>query len=573
MKKILCSFLIVGMIVGSFQSCEKSEFNDDQVQERALKSANTTKASYIVVLDDTELEQELSALDNYAERQSAVRAASARIMKRAAVTDGEIEQVYGKAIKGFSVMIPPGQLKKLENDPAVKYIEKDKLISLVKPASLKLMGDLDAQGQTTPYGISRVSGGATYGDDAGETKSVWIIDTGIDLDHPDLHVDASRGAYFTGRGTKSPDDDNGHGSHVAGTIAAINNGVGVIGVAAGATVIPVKVLDRNGSGSTSGVIAGIDHVAAYADPGDVANMSLGGGISTTLDDAVVNASNNGIYFSLAAGNESDDANNHSPARANGTYIYTISAMDANDNFASFSNYGNPPVDFCEPGVSILSTYKDGQYATASGTSMAAPHMAGILVWGLPVQDGTVNNDPDGNADPIGIVGGGETPNNAPTSSFTYSATDLTVTFSDASSDSDGTIISWSWIFGDGSTSTAQNPTHTYSSAGTYTVQLTVTDNEGATGSSSQNVTVSDQATGDILLTATARKVRGMKYVDLTWTGNSGNVNIYKDGILIQSNVPESSYTDDLGRISGTFTYRVCETGGTSGCSNEVTITI
>jgi subtilisin family serine protease len=196
------------------------------------------------------------------------------------------------------------------------------------------------------------------------------------------------------------DDGNGHGTHVAGTIAAINNGIGVVGVAAGATAIPVKVLDSRGSGSYSGVIAGVDYVGANGAKGDVANMSLGGPVSQALDDAVKGASDNGIIFTLAAGNSSEDANESSPARINGTNIYTISAMNSSDNWASFSNFGNPPVDYCAPGVSIKSTWKDGSYNTISGTSMAAPHAAGVLLLGAANSDGTVIGDPDGSPDPI-----------------------------------------------------------------------------------------------------------------------------------------------------------------------------
>ncbi len=129
-------------------------------------------------------------------------------------------------------------------------------------------------------------------------------------------------------------------------------------------------------------------------------MSLGGPTSQALDDAVLAASSNGIWFSLAAGNSSEDANNSSPARVNGTYIVTISAMDSNDNWASFSNYGNPPIDYAAPGVSVTSTWKDGGYNTISGTSMAAPHAAGVLLLGSASTNGTVNGDPDGNPDPI-----------------------------------------------------------------------------------------------------------------------------------------------------------------------------
>jgi subtilisin family serine protease len=201
--------------------------------------------------------------------------------------------------------------------------------------------------------------------------------------------------------TRDANDQNGHGTHVAGTIAAKDNTIGVIGVAPGATVVPVRVLDRRGSGSTSGVIAGVDYVGANGKPGDVANMSLGGGISATLDQAVIDAAKGGVRFALAAGNESDDADNHSPARAEGANIFTVSAIDINDKFASFSNYGNH-VDWAEPGVSIKSTWLSGGYNTISGTSMATPHLAGLLLAGAVKVGGYAQNDPDGKPDPIGV---------------------------------------------------------------------------------------------------------------------------------------------------------------------------
>ena len=214
-----------------------------------------------------------------------------------------------------------------------------------------------------------------------------------------MNVDAGRSADFTGS-RRGADDENGHGTHVAGTVAAIDNNIGVVGVAAGATVVAVKVLNRRGSGSISGVIAGVDYVAANAPSGDVANMSLGGGFYQPLNDAVESAAGKGIKFALAAGNESTNAGSRSPASANGTNVYTVSAMSSGDRWASYSNYGNPPVDICAPGSSIPSTWKDGGYNTISGTSMATPHVAGILLLGNLQTDGTVSGDPDGNADPI-----------------------------------------------------------------------------------------------------------------------------------------------------------------------------
>ena len=189
---------------------------------------------------------------------------------------------------------------------------------------------------------------------------------------------------------------------VAGIIAAKKNDIGVVGVAPGATVIPVKVLSSSGPGSTSGVIAGVNHVAANGKPGDVANMSLGGGVSSTLDKAVIAAASKGVIFTLAAGNSATSVTGASPARVNAANIYTISAVDSLDQFASFSNFGLG-VDFAAPGVGIYSTYRDGGYATLSGTSMAAPHAAGLFLAtnGNPKTCGFVTaGDPDGDPDPI-----------------------------------------------------------------------------------------------------------------------------------------------------------------------------
>ncbi len=282
--------------------------------------------------------------------------------------------------------------QKLAANPRIAFIEQDQYVTVGKPSGKGKPG----KSQVIPWGITRIGGGVTY---TGQGVA-WVIDTGIDLDHPDLNVDVSRSANFVTKGKNSPDDGNGHGTYVAGTIAAIDNSQDVVGVAAGATVISVRVLGNDGSGSYSQVIAGVDYVAANGSPGDVANMSLGSPISAALDQAVLDAASAGIKFSLAAGNESADANNSSPAHINGDNIYTVSAIDQSDIFASFSNYGNPPVDYAAPGVDILSTKKGGGTTTMSGTSMAAPHVAGLLLLGPVTQDGYAINDPDGYADPI-----------------------------------------------------------------------------------------------------------------------------------------------------------------------------
>ncbi|QZD91218.1 S8 family serine peptidase [Qipengyuania aurantiaca] len=315
----------------------------------------------------------------------------------------QLKHVYSVALRGFAVNAAPQAIENMQRKNAnIAYCEQDQVVTAIQVRGNGLAGKGKPGGgggaqppQETPWGIARVNGGG-----AGNFATAWVIDSGIQLDHPDLNVDVARSASFV-RGDAG--DQNGHGTHVAGTIAAIDNNIGVIGVAPGAPVVSVRVLDRRGSGSNSGVIAGIDYVAQYGQPGDVANMSLGGGVSTALDQAVVNAASGGVRFALAAGNESDHANNHSPARANGPNVYTISSFAIGDNWSSFSNYGNPPVDFAEPGSSIKSTWIGSGYNTISGTSMATPHFAGILLQGNPGNGGRVNGDPDGNPDVIGVV--------------------------------------------------------------------------------------------------------------------------------------------------------------------------
>ncbi|MCK3685478.1 S8 family serine peptidase [Maribellus sp. YY47] len=397
MKKQLFKLFAFLLVLALANACSDSLVTDDS-ENLELKSAGSAKKSYIVVLQDADVDLELSKVKGYEKKQVAMKSATDRILKRAGITDSEVSHVYGNALKGFSVMIPPGQLKKLEADPSVKYIEEDQVAVLIHPTKGKPGGGGGGTtGQSTPWGITRVGGAGN-----GTGKTAWIIDSGIDQDHPDLNVDTNRSASFlSGNEATNPDDQNGHGTHVAGTIAAVNNNIGVIGVAAGATVVAVRVLDRRGSGSYSGVIAGVDYVGANSQQGDVANMSLGGPVSAALDQAVVNAAqSSGVKFALAAGNDGDDANNHSPARANGNNVYTISAMNSSDVMPSWSNWGNPPVDYCSPGVSIQSTWKDGGYNTISGTSMATPHAAGVLLLGTAHTDGTVSGDPDGNPDPI-----------------------------------------------------------------------------------------------------------------------------------------------------------------------------
>lgn len=297
---------------------------------------------------------------NYVDRgvAGAVQALEARDGFRA-------DHVYSAAVRGFAARLTAGQIYILENDPTVAYVEPD--------------GTMTANAQTIPYGITKVgatvSPTANAGDGQGAINNVnaYVIDTGIDTAHTDLTVVGH--VNFAGGPNK---DCNGHGTHVAGTVGAEDNTQDVVGVAPGIKLTGVKVLGCGGSGTTSGVIKGVDWVTANAVKPAVANMSLGGGVSQALDDAVVRSANSGVLYALAAGNSGADACNSSPARAGaGTNngIVTTAATDSLDREASFSNFGLC-VDIWAPGVSILSTRKGGGTTTLSGTSMASPHVAG-----------------------------------------------------------------------------------------------------------------------------------------------------------------------------------------------------
>jgi subtilisin family serine protease len=389
MKRLLLCVAAAAMLLGA---CERAPENLVQEDDYIKTSLEVIPGQYVVLLKG-DFGYVKSEAMSYDDAQIAMAGITENILAKAGIFDREPLQVYSAAVQGFAVKLSDSELASLERNPNVRGVWPDMMYIMAR----KPPAPVDPPAETTPPGITRVGGGATY---TGGHRA-WIIDTGIDLDHKDLNVDQENGKTFVAR-TTTPNDDNGHGTHCAGIVGAIDNTIGVVGVAAGAPVVPVKVLDKRGSGSMSVIIAGVDYVTTKGLAGDAANMSLGGGIYEPLDLKVVAMAAKGIYTALAAGNESDNANNHSPARANGANLYTISACDGTDKWAYFSNYGNPPIDYCAPGVSILSTYNNGGLATMSGTSMAAPHACGVLLatGGKPSFLGYVTGDPDGTPDKI-----------------------------------------------------------------------------------------------------------------------------------------------------------------------------
>ncbi|MCK5059773.1 MAG: S8 family peptidase [Candidatus Pacebacteria bacterium] len=293
------------------------------------------------------------------------------------------------------------ELRTLERDIRVKRIDDDVIVyALDLPSQLErytrrrpILPSAPVQSQILPWGIDRVDAELVWPEgNTGNPIKVGVIDTGINLYHPDLKENI-KGQYNAIRTRKSAEDDNGHGSHVAGTIAALQNNIGVVGVGPDIDLYAIKVLNSRGSGYLSDIIEGIDF--AINSNLDVINMSLGTGSNVqSFHDAVIRAYDAGIVVVAAAGN------------SGGAVLYpaayseaiAVSATDSNNNIASFSSRG-PEIDIAAPGVSIYSTYKRKGYKTLSGTSMAAPHVAGAAALVLETAPGAYDTNGNSKWDP------------------------------------------------------------------------------------------------------------------------------------------------------------------------------
>jgi subtilisin len=515
---------------------------------------------------------------------------------------GDISHSY-TIVPAVAASIPAAALRGLQRHPLVTVVEED-----VKVYAIDYGTEL---GNT--WGVGHIGAGAVHTDGAtGTGVKVAVIDSGIDCSHPEL---TCAGGYDFVNDNPSLIDDNGHGTHVAGTIAAARNGVGVVGVAPEVELYALKVLGADGSGDFSDVIAALQW--ATENGIQVTNNSYGAGSDpgTTVRNAFNNAAASGMLHIGAAGNSGNvrgiGDNVGYPARYDS--VVAVAATNKSDSRASFSSTGST-VEISAPGVDIVSTYPNGRYARMSGTSMASPHVAGVAALVMSVNPdltaqevrnilnstakplGNANHYGNGLVQAITAVDAAEAtlptteepaPNEPPIASFTYStSTDgMTVTFTDQSTNSDGNITDWAWTFGDGNSSITQNPVHTYSATGTYTVTLTVTDNGGATSSASQSVTVSSNESGgddgtvtlpdpEITLKVISRKVRGQMFADLEWkgAGNENRIEVRRDGASLKNlDAGTISYTDPLGRGGGTYKYQVCEQSQPTNCSNEVVV--
>lgn len=455
----------------------------------------------------------------------------------AAASGGTIRYVYEHSLRGYSIEVPAAAVAGLAHRPGVAWIEPDIDVSIAQTGAQPLPKHLDrTEWDLNPPSVS-MSG-----------VNIAIIDTGVDLYHPDLNVvsatDCTGAIYYplfggcSGGGVLG--DQNGHGTHVAGLAAGCDNDIGTIGSAPCAKITSVKVLGADGSGSLGGILAGLDTVAANASWIHVANASWGfEGTSDALRDSVNGVVAAGVVFVAAAGNNAQDVSTFMPAAV--PDAFTVSALadfdgkpgglgaqtcraDVDDTLADFSNYG-PGVDIAAPGVCLMSTWLNGGYAVASGTSMASPVVAGavaryiaehtratnrqsvLAIRDALVADGYAPTGSCGFADGSGesllsvsgaaYFGGGgcesgPVVNQPPTAAFTFECVDLACTFDGTSSTDDGgtAALTYQWSFGEGPGATGATPSWNYSQAGEYLVSLTVTDAEALQDSIEQTISVS-----------------------------------------------------------------------------------
>jgi subtilisin family serine protease len=470
---------------------------------------------YIVVLHDNSLTFRKS--DRYEDVQIGMRKSAIDIVSRYNIAEEKVDRVYGNLLTGFSVELSSIQLEAIERDPMVKYIEPDGYVHI----------NSTTQNNAT-WGLDRIDQRAlplnqTYTYTAtGQGVKAFIIDTGVRTTHNEFGNRAQRGYDAFGGNSE---DCNGHGTHVAGTVGGTT-----FGVAKNVTLVGVRVLDCNGSGSWSGVIAGMDWVAANASGPSVANMSLGGGGSAAIDDAVARMYNAGVPVIVAAGNgdfrgREANACNYSPARA--PRAYTVGATTNTDSKTSWSNYGDC-VDIFAPGASITAAWHTSNTATntISGTSMASPHVAGVAALYLQ-----------------------SNPSAGPQAVYNFLSSSSTKNIVNNSRTTNNHLL---YSLGSGGTTPDPGPKP---------------DPEPDPEPDP------DPDPSGISLSGSGSKVQGRWRASLTWSGASGTqVDIYRNGSKVATVQNSGSYTDNTTlRGSESLTYQVCEANSTNTCSSTITI--
>jgi len=385
-------FITIAVLVGCWGKKTKEE-------PFIAKRVYSLQDQYVVILKDSSVINDMPQINidrkaqrnlngrKRLEKKSKIRT----LLKRYNILRDTV--IFGDIAVGFKARITEQQVEALKKDPEVKEAYPDFEVRLRDPIQQSILFrdpiQQDILFTDLANGITCAVGKAG-GPKDGSSKSsvVWVMDTGVQSDHPDLNVETDPDlavSFISGEGIE---DLHGHGTHVAGIIGAKQNGEGVTGVSAGARIIPVKVLENSGRGTWSYLLLGLDHVAQYGQKGDVINLSLGAYDIDLCDPSksqykelrnmLTDLAKKTLYVVIAAGNEGKDAGNSLPGCINHPNIFTVAAMTCNEICADYSNFGSPPVDWIAVGSDVLSTYKGSTYRIMTGTSMAAAVVSGVV---------------------------------------------------------------------------------------------------------------------------------------------------------------------------------------------------
>lgn len=420
MKKRITLFILSLCIAGILQAQQPQ-----QIAGQYIVVLKESSAKPVVKQQKKNDNREQKAKDNNEARQKGL-AKVKEVRGKKGVSESSVLQDYADVIVGFAAKLSDKQKSDLQADPDVEGVYPDFVVQLdpmnpeanpsdvgfnnQMPIDFNYANHAGGPSQDNTFLPNPIITAADYvgcfitragGWVDGSTKGtwIWILDTGINLTHPDLNVQTNATyakSFIVG---ETVEDGYGHGTHCAGIAAAKYNGFGIVGVSAGAKVVPVKVLSNAGSGSWSAILGGVNHVAMYDIAGDVVNMSLGGygysnceSVNPSLTTAIRNLGYAGTYVCIAAGNNGNCTGGPLtlPGCINGTNVFTVGALNCDLTKASYSN-GGTNVDFVQVGTSVYSTYKGGGYTTMSGTSMATPVVAGIVHArrGAPVNGGNI----------------------------------------------------------------------------------------------------------------------------------------------------------------------------------------
>ncbi|MEM9930459.1 MAG: S8 family serine peptidase [Bacteroidota bacterium] len=397
MKRLFRFATLLGCCAFVFSSCTEDALTTSTELEPALELAPSSIEGDIIpnqyifsfraqaikpAIDYLDLErinsreEKVEQMEQY--NQQVLEEINAFLVREGISLDAVIA-TYTALQAGVALKLEEEEYDRLRVNEDFEAVEHDRHVEL-PPFKVEEVFPAGAKNtQQTTCAVTRAGGSVNS---PSNNRWIWIIDSGIDLNHPDLNV-VTNGTYARSFVGGSPDDCNGHGTHVAGIAAAVNNTIGARGVSAGAPVVPVRVFGCSGGSATSTIVAAVNHVGTYSYSGDVTNMSLGGyfgggcSSSTPYRNPIRSLGNSGNRVCIAAGNSSANSAFYAPACVNGTRVYTVASMTCSYGFSSFSNYNVNPVDYIATGSSVYSTYRNGGYATLSGTSMATPVVAGI----------------------------------------------------------------------------------------------------------------------------------------------------------------------------------------------------